>query len=197
MQHLIRLPHPRAVQQRVRALALLDALLLPDVRTRSFNYRSGWNDDEDLAFMYTPDHAKWFVLFADGKVLIKGVDPQHKMSELDLPPFDDPQVREFWHTAPCDTLYSSFGFEYRDDYWQALMQPVAGSLNLLDAWFVEPQVYARQLSERAGQPVSAEAVAHLFAGKAIRPSWLKQYFPQSGWQNQAADWLQIDYPLAY
>ena len=77
------------------------------------------------------------------------------------------------------------------------MQPVAGSLNLLDAWFVEPQVYARQLSERAGQPVSAEAVAHLFAGKAIRPSWLKQYFPQSGWQNQAADWLQIDYPLDY
>ncbi len=197
MQNFIRLPHPQVVRQRVRALALLDALLISDVPVRRFNYRSGWDDEEDLAFMYTPEHAKWCVLFAGDRVVIKGSDPQHNISELDIPPFDDPQVREFWHTDPCDTLCSSFGFEYRDQQWQALIPPVAGSLKLLDAWFVEPLVYARQLGERTGQMVDAEAIAHLFAGKTISPSWLKQYFPQSDWQHQAADWLQIDYPLTY
>ncbi len=197
MQYFIRLPHPQAVQRRVRALALLDALLLPDVRMRSFNYRSGWNDNEDLAFMYTSGQGKWFALFAGGRSLVKGAAPQHKIPEVDVPPFDDPFVREFWYTGPCETLYSSFGFEYRNDGWQALMPPVEGSLALLDVWFVDSQIYASQLSERVGQQVAAEAVAHLFAGKRIRPSWLRQYFPQSNWQNQAADWLQIDYPLAY
>lgn len=77
--NFIRLPHPQVVRQRVRALALLDALLISDVPVRRFNYRSGWDDEEDLAFMYTPEHAKWCVLFAGDRVVIKGSDPQHNI----------------------------------------------------------------------------------------------------------------------
>ena len=198
MQFFTCLPHPQFVRQRVRALALLDVLLIPDVQARRFNYRCGWGDDEDLAFMLTPNHAKWFVLFSGGeRAVVKGSDPQHHVSELDIPPFDDPLVREFWQTEPCDTLFSSFGFEFRHNQWQALMPPVEGSLALLDVWFINALRYARELSKRTGQTVAAEAVEHLFAGKAISPSWLKQYFPQSDWQHQATDWLQVDYPLTY
>ena len=197
MKNLIRLPQPDVLQKRVRALAMLDALLVPEVHDRQFGYQACWHEDGELAFMNSPDYDKWFVMFSEEMVLIKGADYQHKVLEVELPPFDDPLVREFWSSPPCETMYTSFGFEYREGGWRSLVPPVEGSLSLLDPWFVGAGEYAQWLMQRHGYDVDPFSVAHLFDGKPVSPIWLTRYFPQSKWQQQPADWLQIDYPFVH
>ena len=83
------LPDISTLQQRARALAMLDTILCPDAQYRTFLFDPAWSGDEQMAKQEDGSGNDCFLLFAPLGCFIRGFDHESEMSPWAQ---DPPQV---------------------------------------------------------------------------------------------------------
>lgn len=83
------LPDIGTLQQRSRALAVLEAIVSPDWESRYYSYDAAWNVGEQMASMRNGSGDEYSIVFTPAGVFIRGFDHESKMS-----PFAND--RELW-----------------------------------------------------------------------------------------------------
>jgi hypothetical protein len=65
-------PDPRTLGNRAMALAMLDAIICPELQYRYFSFDAAWGDDEQMAAMCNGDGDHWFLHLSDCGAALKG-----------------------------------------------------------------------------------------------------------------------------
>ncbi len=68
---LQQLPSIQQCQQRLRAAAMLDALLMPEWEYRYYSYNANWDTGEEMASMRDGEGVHYFALFTEAGLMIK------------------------------------------------------------------------------------------------------------------------------
>jgi hypothetical protein len=64
-------------KNKLKSLAILDAILMPDWEYRYFSYDSHWDNNEEMASMRTGSGEEYFILFVNGGVIGKYYHPSY------------------------------------------------------------------------------------------------------------------------
>ncbi|GAB3272409.1 hypothetical protein GCM10027586_21320 [Kineococcus gypseus] len=80
MQLAQRLPDPEALRRRAKGLAMLDAVLIEDRDSRTFDFDTGWGVSEELASMDDGSGNAWSITFTPVGVWLRGFDHESPMS---------------------------------------------------------------------------------------------------------------------
>jgi hypothetical protein len=86
---LSELPNPTALKRVCQAVAMLDAILMPEWEYRYYSFRANWDAGIDLFSMRDGSGDEMFIIFAAADVLIKGFAHESRVSPYQTNP---PQV---------------------------------------------------------------------------------------------------------
>lgn len=62
-------------KEKLKCLALLNAIIEPDWEYRYFSYNSQWGDGDEMASLRDSCGGEWFILFSKGRVAFKCTSP--------------------------------------------------------------------------------------------------------------------------
>ena len=77
-----KLPDHIHFRKRAQAIAMLDAILMPDWEFRRYSFNSRWGKDEMMASMRDGEGSDYYALIFRGNIIIKGFDKNSKLAEF-------------------------------------------------------------------------------------------------------------------
>jgi hypothetical protein len=205
-------PTIEALRKLTQALAMLDAIMMPEWDYRYYSFNSQWRDAEQMAAMRNGEGDEWFCGFGLCGAFLKGFDHESEMSPWSM------QVPKVWpgvlDSVPED--FRSFATEpafsmndttfciwrgVRDSEWKVGKITYPGGddpdgsawmLSLLDDRPVSYQAFAESYYER---PVSLSAVQRIYEHAPLTAELVQELNSAVVLNSVLGDAAQIDYPV--
>ncbi|MGJ6121486.1 hypothetical protein QN239_02805 [Mycolicibacterium sp. Y3] len=216
------LPDIETLRTRCRAVAMLDAILSPDVwDNRFYSYTANWGDGQAATEIRNGSGDDCFIVFASGGAFIKGVDHESEMAPGRGRPAqlwpglvgDVPKAFAEFLDEPAfsfdDVLNATFCIwrENHDSRWRtgavdytALddREDPDGSHAMLGMLIdPDPQQAYRDFASTYFEVVAdAEAVAHVFDLRPLTPEVVRRLNAHTTLEDLASDIAQSGYPTA-
>jgi hypothetical protein len=209
---LLGLPTIEALRKLTQALAMLDAIMMPEWDYRYYSFNCKWGDAQQMASMRNGEGDEWFCGFGVWGAFLKGFDHESEMSPWSM------QVPKVWpgvlDSVPED--FRSFATEpafsmndttfciwrgVRDSEWKVgqITCPGGGDpdgsawmLSLLDDRPVSYQAFAESYYER---PVSLSAVQRIYEHAPLTAELVQELNSAVVLNSVLSDAAQIDYPV--
>lgn len=205
----LRLPPPPALEQRCRALAMLDALLSREWESRyhSFNRRWCSEADERMASMRNGSGDDYFILFVGERIAaIKGFSHECPAlpEDLAIPQVLDgipPSLAGFVREPAFEMTVITFALWYADSRWSrsaavsAAVIEVDGSAEMLDLLVGEPEQYVAFASDIFERELSPEVVSRFFRLEPLSKELARSIDEGIDWEELAEDLDEIGYPV--
>jgi hypothetical protein len=204
------LPDLAAVQQRAKALAMVEAIVCPEWEDRYYSYNCKWGAGEEMASMRNGQGDDWFLLFGPFGAGIKGLAHETKLAgDAELLA----EARRLLPSAFSSFLSeSAFSWDWmsfcywrpqQDRAWSRVVHPRAeraeledGSSELL-ALLHEPAAayvdFAEWYYERSLPLAVVEAI---FRNEPVTQEVVQALNPELSLSAVAADAAEIGFPLA-
>ncbi|WP_141355861.1 hypothetical protein [Streptomyces sp. 6-11-2] len=213
------LPKISIVRDRSRAMAMLDAVMSPDWKSRFYSFDSRWSPTEGMASMRDGCGNDYSIVFSPAGAYVRGFDHESPMTPYRLTPpapwpglFDGvpeaflPQVTEPAFSDDDGTPRATVCFwrEQADTEWkcgavEALPEGVAddGSAEWLFDVLLDgrPEAYQQFAEDYYEVTVSLEAVRHVYALRPLTKSIVSSLNPDVDLAGLEEDIAEIGYPL--
>lgn len=210
-----RLPSISAVQDRCRAMAMLDAILSPEWEFRYYSFNSKWSATEEMASMRDGSGAEYSIVFSPAGAFARGFDHDSPMSPyraepsalwpglLDSMPATFQSCAQEAAFQDMDSILAAtvcFWREQADSAWVcgAVEIPQGGDdgADHLFGLLVDgrPEGYREFAQSYYEVAVDLGAVAHIFGLGPLTDEIVAALNPGLGLADLAADIDEIDYP---
>ncbi|MEV0230583.1 hypothetical protein [Nonomuraea sp. NPDC050786] len=208
-----RLPEISIVQDRSRAMAMLDAIMSPEWESRFFSFDSQWAPKEEMASMRDGCGNEYSIVFSLAGAFARGFD--HECYQ-----WDPPAIRpDLIHRVPeafraqleepafCDdgALRATVCFwrEHEDAAWSSVVVQILpdGEECASAEWLFEvlldgsPEGYQRFAQEYFEVEMDLEAVRHIYALRPLTQSVVSSLNPDVSLASLAGDIAEIGYPV--
>jgi hypothetical protein len=206
----MKLPPPPALEQRCKALAMIDALMSRAWEYRYYSFNRHWSveTNERMASMRNGSGDDYFILFlGDGITAIKGFS--HECSalrgETAIPHVLDgipASLAGFVAEPAFEMTAITFALWYADSRWSrsAAVSPSAievdGSAEMLDLLVGGPEHYVAFASEYFERELSPEVVSRFFRLEPLSRELAQSACEGIDWEDLAEDLDEIGYPVA-
>jgi hypothetical protein len=201
-------PDPRTLGNRAMALAMLDAIICPEVQYRYFSFDAAWSDDAQLASMRNGEGDHWFLHLSDCGAVLKGY-----VQEL---PRDDARAmaRELQRRVPAEfaaflhePAFSMDAVSYcywrRSDQsaWSRLAHPDPalahhsdGSADYLSILLAPASCYYEYATDYFECEPALASIEHIYAHAPLTAAIVKSLNPQLSLADAQAAAAAIGYP---
>ena len=191
--NLISLPEPEQFIKICRALALADAILMPDWEYRYFSFNSNWDGEEKemMASMKNGEGGEYFILFSDKGIVGKLYDV-HKGSFFDELQSSLPLEFSDFLQEPAFDIENSTSFIWRkstDKNWQCTPKiQETGFLRFITGGEREYVNWAEDYYEVR---IDRDLFAKLFSNLLINEELVKKANPENSIELMSKDLEEI------
>ncbi|MFE7561431.1 hypothetical protein [Kitasatospora sp. NPDC057500] len=203
---LARLPDAAALRDRLRGLAMLEAVLGPVWGDRYYSFDSRWSEGEEMASMRDGQGDDWFMVFSPAGVYARGFDhtaPNAGARLLaEVPEAFRPHVQEpaFGEEDGAPLATVCFWREAGDTAWRAPSAAPTGGVELFDLLGAEDlaeayRAWAEEYYELE-DGLDTAAIAHVLALRPLTGAVVSALNPDVEPADLADDMAEIGYPAA-
>ncbi|MFF7454737.1 hypothetical protein [Kitasatospora sp. NPDC008115] len=203
---LARLPDTAALRDRLRGVAMLEAILGPAWGDRYYSFNSRWSEGEEMASMRNGEGDDWFMVLSPAGVYARGFDhtapnagarllaevPEAFRSHVQEPAFGEEDG------VPLATV--CFWREAGDTAWRAPSASPTGGVELFGLLGAEDLTEAyREWAEEYYEledGLDAAAIAHVLALRPLTGAVVSALNPDVEPADLADDIAEIGYPVA-
>ncbi len=197
------LPSIEQCQQRLRAAAMLDAIIMPEWEYRYYSYNAHWDAGEDMASMRDGEGDHYFALFTDSGLMIKvfegGVIHPLMQQGMKAAAEQVPESMNAFLSEPAfiaDQVTCLFWHERTGNGWHAVgTDKDAGS-----EWFrmlLEGAAYYHAWAEEYYEiELDLTLIERIFQHEPLTPELAEQLNDELEWAELQEDIAEIAYPLA-
>ncbi|MCA2229647.1 hypothetical protein [Nonomuraea aurantiaca] len=207
------LPPVEVLRDHCRALAMVDAIRIPEWEYREYSFDSRWAPGEEMASWRSGAGDDYSIVFCLAGVYIRGFDHESPVSPFasddlrpwpgvvdDVPEVFRPQLDEVAFTLEDVPLITCCLWRTTsDDRWRTGRATYErdGSDQMFDLLIDRsPAAYvAWAATDEDEPPVPVEPVAHIFALRPLTEEVVRALNPEIGLRNVRADLQEIGYPL--
>jgi hypothetical protein len=201
-------PDPRTLGNRAMALAMLDALICPEIQYRYFSFDAGWGKDAQMGAMRNGDGDHWFLHLSGGGAALKGYAQQVSGGDTRT------MAREVQRRVPAE--FNSFlhepsfamdavsYFYWRrsgDAGWTKVAHPDAdlpdwtdGSADYLSILLAPADCYYDYATDYFECEPPMASVEHIYSLAPLTPAIVKSLNPQLSMADAQASAAAIGYP---
>lgn len=202
------LPHPRLLAQRAMALALLDAIICPEVQYRYFSYDPAHADGEHLAAMRNGEGDHWYLHLSAAGAIIKGhVQALPRAQSRAMALHAQGAVPEDFAALLHGPAFMMDSVSYcywqgaDDACWQRLAHPDGrlrhtydGSEDYLSVLLAPASCYYEYAADYFECELPLSAIEHLYANAPLSAALVKSLNPQMALADALAAAADIGYP---
>jgi hypothetical protein len=204
------LPDLCAIRQRAMALAMLDAIICPEIEYRYFSFEPAWRAGEQLAAMRNGDGDEWFLHLGPAGAAIKGLahalprDGQRALARevrrqlptgfasfLDEPAFSMHAVGFCYWRGVDDRLWRRVGHPYAE-----MADENDGSADFLSILLAPASCYQEYASDYFECDAPLASIEHIYAHLPLSAAVVHSLNPQLGMAEAQAAAAALGYPLA-
>ncbi|MET9342687.1 hypothetical protein [Nonomuraea sp. NPDC003804] len=208
------LPSVEILRDHCRALAMVDAIRIPEWEYREYSFDAHWAPGEEMASWRSGAGDDYSIVFCPAGVYIRGFDHESPVSPFasddlrpwpgvvdDVPEVFRPQLEEVAFTLEDVPLITCCLWRSTsDDGWRTgrVTYERDGSDQMFDLLIDRsPEAYvAWAATDEEAPPVPVEPVAHIFALRPLTEEVVRALNPEIGLRNVRADLQEIGYPSA-
>lgn len=202
------LPHPRLLAQRAMALALLDAIICPELDYRYFTYDPAFGAGQHVAAMRNGEGDHWYLHLSAAGAIIKGhvkdlPRAQARAMALHAQAKVPPDFSALLHESAFMMENVSFCYWQRaqEHGWRQLAHPDArllhsydGSADYLSILLASSHSYHAYASDYFECEPPLASIEHLYAHAPLTAPIVRSLNPQMGLDDALAAAARIGYP---
>ncbi|WP_456178909.1 hypothetical protein [Micromonospora sp. I033] len=210
------LPDIPTLQNRCRALAVLEAIMSPEWESRYYSYDAHWGPGEEMASMRNGSGDEWSIVFSSAGAFVRGFDHESPMSpaanDHELWPGLVDGVPEIFAACLTEPAFSYEGVleatvclwrRTGDDRWHAGDPdlpdgPDPDGAGRLFSLLVDgtPAAYRRFAEDYYETTVDGDAVAAILASRPLTEELVRRLNPELALPDLAEDLAETGYPQA-
>ncbi|MGQ8872552.1 hypothetical protein [Paenibacillus sp. TSA_86.1] len=198
---IYQLPGIHECQRIFKAVAMLDAILMPEWEYRYYSYNAQWDSNEQMASMRDGEGDHYFALFDSSGVIIKGYDKAY--ASLHKHQYSDvlqgvPSVFETFLEEPAfmmDQTTFCIWNEEEQNKWTSTQQLPDEAYALLQVFVGGAEYYHAWAQEYYEIELDLQPIQHIFSMKPLNEQLLQALNPEIELDELEEDVTEIGYPV--
>lgn len=179
------------MKEKLRAIALCEAIISPDWESRYYSYNAHWGEDEELASMRNGSGGKWFLWIKRDLMAFNCIDDVPSLDNISEVLAQFPADSSGFIAEPAFTLPEScFLMYFQNGNWTKFgtATELVKSAQAVFEW--QPVDYVTWAQEYYGRDIDLYAVKDIFNGK-ITEEIVRKLNPDIGLQELKTDLQEI------
>lgn len=152
-------------KQKLKILAVADAILLPEWEDRSFSYNAEWGDGSEMASFRDGCGAEWFVWIKGDQIAFKSYSPDDgEMKDISEVKKKFPKSFAPFLNEPAFSMDYATALGYFDSTWHLFGSELSGIVSPLEVLSWDAETYQTLATDQYEIDTPLETLEKLFSG---------------------------------